>query len=167
MRVGTKLGPGGFFLLLAGLSLVGLKCTRSSPSPPPHSAAQPEAAQVVLTTGSGQEVALKVELAWTRAQRERGLMFRRELAPDTGMLFIFPDESEHRFWMKNTWIPLDLIFLDAKKKVVGIIARAAPESLAPLTVGRPSQYVLEVNAGFCAAHGLAEGAQARFIGIRE
>jgi hypothetical protein len=110
---------------------------------------------------------VRVELARTRAQRERGLMFRRELAPDAGMLFIFPDESFHRFWMKNTWIPLELIFLNSPKEIVGIVARARPESLDQLSVDRPARFVLEVNAGFSEAQGLAAGDRAKFIGIEE
>jgi len=166
MHEGNKRRPGGV-LLLAGLMVL-LACTRPQAQPPaPPSPLKASAPLVILTNASGQETAVRVELARTRAQRERGLMFRRELAPDAGMLFIFPDESFHRFWMKNTWIPLELIFLNSQKEIVGIVARARPESLDQLSVDRPARFVLEVNAGFSEAQGLAAGDRAKFIGIEE
>ncbi len=108
---------------------------------------------------------MSVEIAATPDTRARGLMYRRDLAPDHGMLFLFPAEASQSFWMKNTPLALDMLFLASDKRVVGIVANAQPFSTAPRRVEHPSRYVLEVRAGFCAQHGIAVGDQAEFIRI--
>jgi len=110
---------------------------------------------------------VKVEIAADDASRARGLMFRRALEPDHGMLFVFPDSEEHPFWMHDTPLSLDLIFLDETRAVVGVVANAAPQTDTPRTVGRPSRYVVEVAAGEAAAHAVGPGTRAAFIGVRE
>lgn len=112
--------------------------------------------RVVFLTASG-EVPVEVEIADTPAEQRRGLMFRRELAEGTGMLFVFEVESEHSFWMKNTYVPLDMIFVSAARRVVGVIADAEPLSEDSRTIGKPSQYVVEVPAGFARQHGITPG----------
>jgi uncharacterized membrane protein (UPF0127 family) len=103
----------------------------------------------------------------TDAETEVGLMYRKErLSDDEGMLFAFGDDRDHSFWMKNTFISLDLIYLDARGEIVGIIADVPPLSLESRSVGRPSRYVLEVQAGFASRHGLALG-QTLDITMRE
>lgn len=92
----------------------------------------------------------------------KGLMHRDELPPDHGMLFSFSRPSDHSFWMKNTRVPLDMVFLDADRRVVGTVENAAPFSEAPRRVGTPSCYVLEANAGFVARNGVRKGNVARF-----
>jgi len=155
------------FFILAGLGLI-LACSRhpaeSPAAPPVKPASEP---QVIIAARSGPEVAVRVELARTPAQREQGLMYRRELAPDAGMLFIFPEEGFPVFWMKNTLIPLDLIFINAASEVAGIVARARPESLDRLGVARPAKYVLEVNAGFCDLYHITVGARVKLAGTGE
>jgi uncharacterized membrane protein (UPF0127 family) len=84
-------------------------------------------------------------------------MYRSELADGHGMLFVFPEESDHRFWMKNTLIPLDMIFIGADGTIVGIHRDATPLSTAPVGVGRPSRYVLEVPGGWTGRTGVAPG----------
>ena len=84
-------------------------------------------------------------------------MYRTELAPDRGMIFLFDREQNQSFWMKNTPLPLDMIFISTGGRIVGIHPNAEPFSLKPITVGAASRAVLEVNAGFAAAHGLAPG----------
>ena len=106
-----------------------------------------------------------VELAMTDAEREQGLMYRTSLPQKEGMLFIFGDEQPRSFWMKNTKIPLDMIFADQDGKVVGIVADAKPYSEKTVGPGVPSQYVLEVNGGFCRRHGVAVGDWLRFSGF--
>jgi uncharacterized membrane protein (UPF0127 family) len=121
--------------------------------------------QVLIHTTSGPAVAVDVEIAATPAKRERGLMFRQELAPRQGMLFLFRSDADHAFWMKNTPLSLDIIFIDASFRVVGIQAGAVPHSLQQLRGGRPSRYVLEVPAGFCAREGVRVGDRLEFRGI--
>ena len=102
-------------------------------------------------------VEVAVEVVSTPEALARGLMYRTELADGRGMLFVFPEESDHRFWMKNTLIPLDMIFIAADGAIVGIHRDATPLSTAPVGVGRPSRYVLEVPGGWAARTGVAPG----------
>jgi hypothetical protein len=89
-------------------------------------------------------------------------MHRDRLAADHGMLFSFPAPGDHSFWMKHTRVALDMVFLDADRRVVGTVERAVPFSKVPRSVGAPSCYVLEANAGFVAANGVRKGQVARF-----
>jgi uncharacterized membrane protein (UPF0127 family) len=110
---------------------------------------------------------VKVEIAGDEASRARGLMFRAALEPDRGMIFVFPSTEEHSFWMHNTPLALDMIFLDETRAVVGVVANAAPRTDTPRTVGKPSRYVVEVAAGEAAAHAVRPGTRAAFIDIPE
>jgi uncharacterized protein len=110
---------------------------------------------------------VQVELARTDAQRARGLMFRQDLPRDHGMLFLFDETSVQTFWMHNTLIPLDIIFLGDDRVVVGVAANAAPRTDTPRTVGKPSRYVVEVSGGEAAAHGVGPGTRAVFLGVDE
>jgi uncharacterized membrane protein (UPF0127 family) len=92
-------------------------------------------------------------------------MFREKLADDEGMLFVFPASAVQSFWMKNTLIPLDMIFIGEDLTVVGVVERAEPHSLTPRYVPTPSRYVLEVNGGWSAARGVAAGDRVRFEGL--
>jgi uncharacterized membrane protein (UPF0127 family) len=108
---------------------------------------------------------LYLELAKTESQRAQGLMFRRTFAQDRGMLFIFPRDDMWGFWMKNTLIPLDIIWLDKDKKVVDMVERAQPFGGDNPPTFRPvyrSRYCLEVNAGFVKKNDIKVGDQARF-----
>ena len=123
-------------------------------------------AQVVLSAADGaQRVAVKVELALTPGQREFGLMYRAHLDEDAGMLFIFPAAQPLKFWMKHTEIPLDMVFADANGEIVGIVADAIPYSERPVGPDMPALYVLEVNGGFCARHGVRKGDRMSFVGF--
>jgi uncharacterized membrane protein (UPF0127 family) len=108
------------------------------------------------------EARVSVALARTEEQRRRGLMYVQNLPPDDGMLFIFDADAEQSFWMKNTLIALDMIFISSDLTVVGVVANAKPLSLVPRGVGKPSRYVLEVNGGWAAAHGVETGAKVRY-----
>jgi hypothetical protein len=110
---------------------------------------------------------VKVEIAADEASRARGLMFRRSLPADQGMLFVFPDTEDRAFWMHNTVIALDMIFLDETRAVVGVVANAAPQTDTPRGVGKPSRYVVEVAGGGAAAHGVGPGTRAAFIDVSE
>ena len=110
---------------------------------------------------------VQVEVARTDEQRARGLMFRRDLPRDRGMLFVFDESSEHPFWMHQTLIALDLIYLGDDRRVVGVVANAEPRTDTPRTVGKPSRYVVEVSGGEAAAHAVGPGTRAVFLGVEE
>jgi hypothetical protein len=97
-----------------------------------------------------------LEIADTDAKRERGLMFRNSMPADHGMIFVFDAADNYRFWMKNTFIPLDIIFLDASGKVLDIEPRKAHDetSMGP---DDPALYVIELNAGAAKNIGLSRG----------
>lgn len=92
---------------------------------------------------------IDAELAIDDLSRAEGLMNREKLADNTGMLFVFPEERNLSFWMKDTYIPLDMIFIDESKKIVTIHKNARPFDLNTYKSNFPSKYVLEVNGGFC------------------
>ncbi len=118
----------------------------------------------VIATARGP-VDVRLEVAATAAARERGLMYRTSLADGHGMLFVFPAEQDHAFWMKNTLIPLDLLFIGGDGRIVGIHAEARPLSTAPIAVGRPSRWVLEVPGGFAARRGIRVGDRVELRGV--
>lgn len=109
---------------------------------------------VVMPEGQAQ-AKVRVSLARTDVERQHGLMYVQNLAPDDGMLFLFDEDSVLSFWMKNTLISLDLIFIRSDMTVAGVVANAPPLTLEPRSVGVPSRYVLEVNGGWAAQHGVA------------
>ena len=125
---------------------------------------RPDPRVVVLTKG-GKEIALRVEIADTPAKRELGLQYRRELRDDQGMLFLFPVEQTQSFWMKNTPLPLDIIFIRSDSKIVGIIHQAVPFSTNSLSVSAPSQFVLEIKGGLSRRSEIEVGDAVRFEGI--
>jgi len=91
--------------------------------------------------------ALQLELADSFPEREAGLMFRKEMPAGNGMLFVFPESKIQSFWMKNTYLSLDIIFINEDKKVVGILKNVPPLNTEPRSVGIPSKYVVELVAG--------------------
>ena len=106
-----------------------------------------------------------VEIADTAATREYGLMFRKQLDEHAGMIFVFKEPQQLQFWMKNTILSLDMIFADSTGQIVGIVRRAEPFSEKVDSVDAASQYVLEVNGGFCDRHGVRPGDKLRFEGF--
>jgi uncharacterized membrane protein (UPF0127 family) len=100
----------------------------------------------------------------TPRERERGLMYQTGLAEDEGMLFVFPKEQEHPFWMKNTPLSLDMIFLNAANEVVGVVTDAPPFSEEQQTVKKPSLYTIELRAGSAKRLGVREGNKVVFGG---
>ena len=110
-------------------------------------------------------VVVPVEIVHTPATRQRGLMFRDTLPSDAGMLFLFEEERQQRFWMRNTNIPLDMIFIRTDRSILGIVENAEPHTDDSRFVPGPSQYVLEVNAGFARKYGIEAGMMVRFEGM--
>lgn len=106
---------------------------------------------------------LDIEIADTAYETETGLMYRDELKENQGMLFIFKESGLHSFYMKNTRIPLDLLFLDENKTLVHIKENAQPLDESGISSTLPIQYVLEVNAGLAAKWGLQTGDRMTFI----
>jgi uncharacterized membrane protein (UPF0127 family) len=98
-----------------------------------------------------------VEIATTPAQLEQGLMFRQSMAPDAGMLFDFKMPSPVSMWMKNTFIPLDMLFIDNGGRIINIAERAVPQSLDTITAAAPAHAVLELNGGTAARLGIRPG----------
>ncbi len=103
------------------------------------------------------KVTIDAEFADTEYDRQRGLMFRRSMLETQGMLFFFPVEEMQSFWMRNTYISLDMIFIDANKRVVTIHRNTKTLSDQSYPSTKPAKYVLEVVAGFCDKHGVREG----------
>lgn len=112
--------------------------------------------RVLAPTGEVRAT-LRVEIADNDLARTQGLMGRTQMAEDQGMLFIFPNEEFRSFWMANTPLPLDIMFVNAAREIVTIQRDAVPFSEESVPSTAPATYVVEVNAGFADRHGLAEG----------
>ncbi len=111
-----------------------------------------------LTIGSATgDHKFTVELATTPAQQEQGLMYRRSMAPDAGMLFDFGHPTTTTFWMKNTLIPLDMLFVGADGRIVNIHERAVPMSEAMIPAQGMVRAVIELNGGTAARLGIRPG----------
>ncbi len=114
-----------------------------------------------LTRQDGRVLPFTLEIAATERQQEIGLMFRTQLAENEGMLFPYPDDAPRMMWMKNTLIPLDMLFFDGEGRLVSVITRAQPESETILESVAPARQVLELRAGTVEAYGLAVGDRLR------
>ena len=102
-------------------------------------------------------ITIVAEVAKTEAQRERGLMFRTAMTEDHGMIFDMQSHEEHPFWMRNTCIPLDMIWIDSDGIIVGILENVPTLNTDSRSVGCPSSLVLEMNAGWARRHGVRAG----------
>lgn len=119
--------------------------------------AAPCAPDRVDLRGDFGQMSFRVELALTGEDRARGLMFREAMPTLSGMLFIYPRAQELAFWMRNTLIPLDLLFVDAQGKVVKIHSDAIPLDETPMRSDAPALAVLEINGGLARRFGLKPG----------
>lgn len=104
------------------------------------------------------EATVTVEIAATSTQRQQGLMFRQQLAEDAGMLFLFPEDVVTGFWMKDTYVPLDIAYIDSGG-TVREIRSAKPLDETNLVPAAPYRYVLEVNQGWFQRHNMGIGAK--------
>jgi uncharacterized protein len=142
-------------LLALSLASSGVACATDGP-------------RATIRTANGS-VEVRLELAATPEAAQRGLMYRTELADGDGMLFLFETDEDHAFWMKNTYIPLDMLFIassgPASGRIAGIHANAKPLSTASISVGAPSRWVLEVPGGWCARNGVVVGDAVDFTGV--
>lgn len=114
--------------------------------------------ELVFTSHNGDTISkIDIEIADDDQQRELGLMMRRSMNEDNGMLFIFPFETLQAFWMKNTILPLDIMYVNAQNEIVKIYKNTVPYSETSLPSGKPSLYVVEVNGGYTEKYGINEG----------
>jgi uncharacterized membrane protein (UPF0127 family) len=146
-------------------------CTKAAAPPEPAPVAppvqpvaqqQPDLRPRVIVTGPRGDIAVAVEVVDTDPLIEKGLMYRQHLPPDEGMLFVMGAEDDWRFWMRNTLIPLDILFIKRDMTVAGVLENMRPLDEHSKGVGTPSLYVLEVNAGWSKAHGVGAGARVAF-----
>lgn len=144
-------------LLIAAALLAG-GCQPSTAVATNTQAASPAAALVPLSIRSGDRAhVFKVEVARTEEEQAQGLMYRTTLAPDAGMLFPFDPPRDASFWMKNTYIPLDMLFIRPDGTIARIAANTEPLSLAPVDSGETVLAVLEIAGGRAAEAGIREG----------
>jgi|TARA_A100001391_G_scaffold183224_1_gene150232 hypothetical protein len=115
--------------------------------------------EVAIIHSGDQSFTFTVEIADTPEETSRGLMFREELGPDAGMLFDFVEERPTSFWMQNTLIPLDMLFIKADGRIVRIHENAKPMDTTPIPSGEPVRFVLEIPGGRSAELGLEAGAR--------
>lgn len=108
---------------------------------------------------AGGQARFTVEVVDTVASRNQGLMNREKLAPSAGMLFVYDAPQRASFWMRNTLIPLDMIFMDQTGRVTRIHSNAIPLDETPINGGDGVQFVLEINGGFAKRLGIVEGAE--------
>ena len=151
-------------LLSGALVAVCIAACTDSRAKPDADWVPPQPGSITFEAATG-EVKVAVEIADTPAARTRGLMYRDSLDANAGMVFVFPEEADHSFWMKNTHIPLDMIFVSSAMAVVGIVQNAEPLTETSRAVGTPSQYVVETNGGFAASHGIVSGTRVAFFSV--
>jgi uncharacterized membrane protein (UPF0127 family) len=120
---------------------------------------------LVLETASGPH-SFTIEIASTEADKTRGLMFRRSLPKNGGMLFLYEEPRPIAMWMKNTFIPLDMVFIDSSGRVHRIEAHTEPFSTQPISSEGEVRAILELNAGTAEAIGLKPGDRVKFEGLR-
>lgn len=152
---------------LAALALTLSACSsRASDSSPAAASTAAEAVRHPVSgllvvplsvTSAGKRHAFRVEVAGTRAEQARGLMFRTEMGADEGMIFPMEPPRDASFWMKNTVISLDIIFIGPDRRILNIAANTVPYSEAPVPSAGLTAAVLELSAGRAAQLGLAPG----------
>jgi uncharacterized protein len=119
------------------------------------------APDTVELRGQGGVQRFSVEVADTAAERAKGLMLRKHMPSSSGMLFVYPAPTHAVFWMKNTLIPLDMIFADSTGLVTSVHSNAIVEDETPIDGGTEVKFVLEINAGLAKRMGISQGAQMR------
>ncbi|XXY50442.1 DUF192 domain-containing protein [Sorangium sp. So ce269] len=141
--------------------------TRAGPDPAcpedPASPFQLATGKVIFLEAKAPDVV--VEVARREKERARGLMYRKSMPENRGMIFVFEQRSNHSFWMHNTCISLDMLFIDSDGTIVGIQENTPTLNDSTFEVGCPSTYVLELNAGWARRHGVVAGQKVRLEGI--
>ncbi len=153
------------------LAASGARCVRRTPDAPPPAVPRgpapgcpvdpepdlPPSPVVSVSFPDVSGVSVEAELVRSEHDTMRGLMYRRAMPEEHGMLFDLRERDDHKFWMHNTCIPLDLIYVDEDGLIVGIVENAPTLDDSARGVGCPSRWVLEVNAGWCRRHGVTAG----------
>jgi len=106
---------------------------------------------------------IDIEIADNAPERMQGLMYRKSMDENIGMLFVFQEYEQQGFFMRNTIIPLDIIFLDSSKQIIKIHKNTVPFSETTLPSGKPSKYVVEVNAGYTDKYSIRERDKIKFV----
>lgn len=145
--MGRNLAVSMRLALVAFIVCLAAACAQEAPADP---------SQLVVHTENG-DVTFTVEIADTADSRSRGLMFRTELAPDAGMLFDFFEEGPRSFWMRNTFIPLDMIFIKADGTITNVHANAVPHDTTGIRSSEPVRFVFEIAGGRAAELGIKSG----------
>jgi len=148
-------------LLLGAVLLLGVTSCREAPesSLKTESVAFTKEGTLTLYRGESDSLLarLDIEIAESEYETQTGLMYRKSMEERQGMLFIFPDEARHSFYMKNTLIPLDILFIRGDRSIANIARNAQPMDESGIPSAGPVQYVLEINAGLSDRWGLKEG----------
>jgi uncharacterized membrane protein (UPF0127 family) len=121
---------------------------------------------LIFYTNTKQQKHISIEIVSSESDRNRGLMYRKSMSDSCGMLFVFEQMQPLSFWMKNTHIPLDIIFVDDKFAIVSISKNTTPFSEESLPSAGPSMYVVEVNAGFCDNNHIVPGNKISFTTLK-
>ncbi|MEJ7731508.1 MAG: DUF192 domain-containing protein [Polyangiaceae bacterium] len=136
------------------------------PKCPPDPETPPKLRTGKVTFDAVADRPVTVEIAERGEARMRGLMYRKSMGDDAGMIFVFQGhKEEHTFWMKNTCIPLDMLFIDDDGTIVGIEENTPTLTEETFSVGCKSRYVLELNAGWTRKHGVKAGQKVKLDGI--
>ena len=144
-----------------------LRCIDATCAVPPavDGGAAPPGTPVVAIAAERGEAQFYLETAVDDAQRSRGLMWRPRMSDQWGMIFVYPFDRPLSFWMKNTLIPLDMIFIDGRGVVTGVVENAEPRTETPRAAGGSARYVVELNAGLAAQYGIAAGQHVTLVGL--
>lgn len=137
----------------------GTNTASNAPLPP---AFKKEGELFFIKVASNDSLNIDIEIAETEEETSQGLMYRTKLGDKQGMLFIFKEAEMKSFWMKNTYIPLDILFVDSELNIITLHADTQPFSQESVSSSAEAQYVVEVNAGFCAKYGVKEGDKISF-----
>lgn len=155
----SKAGRSAAIALTALLLMAGNAQAQDAPAPVVY-----DSDPIVIATDAGP-VSFRVELAMTPEQRARGLMHRKSMPENVGMLFDFGQTRIVSMWMRNTYLPLDMVFMTEDGTIVTIAADTVPLSEEVISSGEPVRYVLELNSGIAAARGIAVGDKAQHPSI--
>ena len=154
--------------LLAAALLLAPACSPQAAAPAPaasereaavHPVSGLEVIPLTVTTPTGTRHDFRVEVARTPQQQAQGLMFRTAMEPDEGMVFVFPNAQMRSFWMKNTVLSLDILFIGPDRRVINVAANTTPYSERSIPSAAPAVAVLELNAGRARELGIVAGSQ--------
>lgn len=157
-------------LITAAMLFIAVACSQSSEKPNSKATADSSRSRsleyvrpISFLSAAGDTIStIEAAIADDDEERSQGLMDVDELPADKGMLFIFDENKPRSFWMANTPLPLDIIFVNADKTIVRIHHSTQPFSEKNLTSEQPARYVIETNAGYCVSHDIQEGMKVDF-----